>query len=111
LLLKIRVVERSQRFGGQLVNKTGGSLLKGGWGPLMHLVNELCILRQRVLMAKKEKGKKISYCADPEKHVLVKKREGVHHWRKKRLRGELNESFVPKLIYQRSQAPAAQADS
>ena len=56
---------------------------------------------------KKKWGRRdIPYCADPENHVLVKTREGVH-WRKKRRNGTLNKHFATNADLSKITGPAA----
>jgi hypothetical protein len=56
---------------------------------------------------KKKWGRRdIPHCADPENHVLVKTREGVH-WRKKRRKGKLNEGFATNADLSKITGPAA----
>jgi hypothetical protein len=59
-------------------------------------------------MMKKKKWNKndIPYCAEPDQHVLVKTREGIH-WRKKRKNGKLNESLATNVDLSKISGPAA----
>lgn len=55
---------------------------------------------------KKRARRDIPYCAEPDQHVLVKTREGIH-WRKKRRKGKLNDSLATNVDLSKISGPAA----
>jgi hypothetical protein len=55
---------------------------------------------------KKWSRQDIPYCAEPDQHVLVVTREGIH-WRKKRRKGKLNDSLATNVDLSKISGPAA----
>jgi hypothetical protein len=55
---------------------------------------------------KKKTRRDIPYCAEPDQHVFVQTRDGIH-WRKKRRKGKLNDSLATNVDLSKISGPAA----